>query len=226
MPEETDPQLEDSPQTPEGGSQDGTPADEPEGSQAQTSEIDWQKRYVDTQSAYTQTAQEAAQYRQLFEAARQGDPQALQYLGLTIEDDDDFDEEPDEQARLNALENWAVEQYRRQQEQEQQSQYQQMEDQHLVTQLAELEKKHGEIDDDTLKDLYLLGQSLRSEDGFPDLVKAYEYDQQRWEARRQKWVDSKRAPQAPSGASAAQSPDLDDAEQRRKWMQQRLAQAQ
>lgn len=224
MPEELDLQeTEDTQGTPEADSEStetGTPAE------AQSPDVDWARRYADLQPEYTRASQEAAQYRQLFEAARQGDPQALQYLGLTIEDEDDFDEEPDEQARLNALENWAVEQYRRQQEQEQQSQYQQMEDQHLVTQLAELEKKHGEIDDDTLKDLYLLGQSLRSEDGFPDLVKAYEYDQQRWEARRQKWVDSKRAPQAPSGASAAQSPDLDDAEQRRKWMQQRLAQAQ
>ena len=73
--------------------QDTPEAEAPEQSEQQTqAEIDYEKRYQDLQPEYTRATQEAAQYRQIIELAQQGDPDALEILGLEAADEDTEDD--------------------------------------------------------------------------------------------------------------------------------------
>lgn len=214
MPDEATPQSEDTSQVSE------VSEETTESQDSKAPEVDWQERYSNLQPEYTRATQEAAQYRQIVELARQGDPQALDYLGIQLDDDDE--DEMDEIERLERLESAFVNRLQAEQEQQERQEYEQAETAYLSSQLDELENKHGKIDDNDLEALYYLAQSLRDENGFPNLIKAFEYDSKRLESQRARWVESKRSPQAPSGASASHQVDLDDPNQRREYLAQRV----
>jgi hypothetical protein len=226
MPDEKAPAPQDTPDDPASGPEEGTPAEPEEGSTQATEETtDWQERYANLQPEYTRATQEAAQYRQIIDLARQGDPQALQILGFEdAEEKDEPDEEfPDPDQRLDRIESLLVQRAEEEQQRAEEEQMLEEVDDHLATQLHELESKHGKLDDDDAEYLLQVAYLYPDADGFPDLAAAYEHDASRLEAKRQGWVDTKRTPQVQSGASASSQPDLDDDEQRREYMARRMA---
>ena len=94
-------------------------------SDSTTDSTDWRKRYEDLQPAFTRVSQEASQLRQIIDAARQGDPEALEFLGLDLadtDDDEDLDFEDDEPISKAEFQEFL----RQQQEQERQAQEQEI----------------------------------------------------------------------------------------------------
>lgn len=230
MPDEQNPVPEkDTPEATEGGpATDGTPADSPEESQAP--DTNWQQRYTDLQPEYTRATQEAAGLRELVSLAQQGDPEALAVLGFEVGDDaGDYDEGDDDEydpdARLDAVESYLSQQAEQQQQAQQEQEWNDAVEEHLAGQLEELEKEHGTLADDDAEFLLQLADSLKNEDGFPDLKAAFEADRNRLEGKRGEWVKTKRTPQVQSGASPSHQPDLDDPEERREYMARRVAEA-
>jgi len=219
MPEEQAP-VEDTPQAPEEAAPDGTPAD----TQA-TDEPDWRDRYENLQPEYTRASQEAAQYRQIIDLARQGDPEALNALGLEAAETDTEDEpeyeDPDE--RISRVEQVLFERLQQEQKQQEEQQWIEEADKRITSQVDELQRKHGDLSEDDVD--YLIDLAPLDGDGYPDLVAAFERDTARLESKRQSWVKSKRAPQVQSGASASSQPDLDDNEQRREYMARRMSES-
>lgn len=220
---EGDEDAEDTPTPDPGDSPDGTPANEPEGSGEP--DTDWQQRYTDLQPEYTRASQEAARYRQVFEAAQSGDKEAQAALiaaaGYELPEDDDEDPETltaDERVeRLEAA--WQAEREAAQQAQKAQEQ-QELEHRFYETELEKLDPQ-DEWDDDYKRLVVSAAQNFEDDDGLPDLKAGHEALQAQFEAEFKKRVQSKRQPQAPSGASASHQPDLDDPEQRREYLLRR-----
>jgi hypothetical protein len=225
MPDEQVPRNEDTPQAPDEAASQETPAED-------APEVNWQERYENLQPEYTRATQEAAQYRQVLELARQGDPEALDYLGLSIAEEDDADEddledfEDPNDKRIAQLEQVIAEQLQGQEQAQQQEAFQEFVDDQLANQLATIENEYGQLDDADAEFLLELAQAMPDENGVPDLIRAYAVDQDRLDAKREGWVSSKRSPQAPSGASPSSQPDLDDKQQRRDYMAQKVMEAQ
>src|SRR5437868_2021991 len=93
MPDEAVPETPDSP-APEQAAPDGTPAPESNDSTAQTQDTtNWEQRFKDTQAEYTRVSQEHSRTNQIVELARQGDPEAIAWLGLDLADDEEIDDE-------------------------------------------------------------------------------------------------------------------------------------
>lgn len=216
MPDEADSGIDQSTPTPEqsSDSRQGAPAESPD-SNAQTQDsTDWQSRYENQQGALTQAQQEAAQYRQIVALAQQGDPQALEYLGLSLADEeaDDDESEPEfHDPRVDQL--LQVEQQRAQE-----AELDQLES-HVDGEIDRLAKAAG-IDDlsDDAKDL-IFGALTPGQDGQPDVETAFKKVTGLTDAAIKSYVEGKRRPQpAPSGSSASHQPDLDVTEQRREYM--------
>ena len=218
MPDEQVPQIEETPDAPDQAAPDGTPAD------TATPEVNWEERYSNLQPEYTRATQEAAQYREIIDLARQGDPEALSLLGLDLAEEPQADEEPeyvDPDERLSAMEQYLLQRAEQEQQAQQEQEWLAAAEQSVQEQVAQLEKEHGDLSEDDVA--YLLDLASIDENGMPDVVGAFERDQQRLDAKRQAWVKSKRAPQVRSGASASSQPNLDDPEERRDYLAQQLA---
>lgn len=219
MPDEQAPRVEDTPDAPEtSGSPEGTPAEAPE--------VNWEERYANLQPEYTRATQEASELRQLIDLARQGDPEALEFLGwqpAEDEEDEPFDAADDDD-RLARLEEVVAQRLEQEAEAEQQQAFQEFVDTQLAEQLSVIENEHGQLDDEDATFLIQMAQAMPDQNGVPDLIGAYALDADRLDAKRQGWVQSKRSPQAPSGASPSSQPNLDNPEERREYMAQRLKQ--
>jgi hypothetical protein len=224
MPDEAPAEKQDTPDVPASESQEGTPAESTEDS-PQAPETNWQDRYENLQPEYTRATQEASQYRQIIDLARQGDPEAIEALGLSLaeEDTEDEDEYADPDQRLDAMEQFLAQRLQEEEAQQEEERWIAEADKHVQAQVAELEKEHGKLAEDEVA--YLLDLSRADENGMPDLLDAYKRDTERLEGKRKSWVETKRTPQVQSGASASSQPDLDDPEQRREYIARRMAEA-
>jgi hypothetical protein len=201
---------------------DGTPA--PESQDSQPESVDWQERYANLQPEYTRATQEAAQYRQIFDLAKQGNEEAIRWLvdqadlELADEDeDDDEDTEPEyHDPRVDQL--LAAEQQR-----QQEAELDQLEG-YVDGEIDKLAKSAGVEDlSDTEKDL-IFAALAPGDDGNPDVAGAFKKVTGLRDAHIKSYTQQKRrAPLAPSGSSPSHQPDLDDAEQRRQWISDQLA---
>lgn len=204
------------------GSGDANP-EAPEGDTPQQ-EIDYQKRYDDLRSEFDRRNQQWSKYEQDpneflrehgYELAEQEEP----------EDEVELEEDLDPyETRLSALE------ARQQQEalEEQQDQYEDAVVDHINGELTELVKDTGrEFSEDEFQTLGDLSRILVNDQGIPDVKAAY---QRIYEGvlskERDRWVNSKKAPQVSAGRAGSSAPNLDNPEERREYMAQRLAQEQ
>lgn len=219
-------ESEDTPdQTPgESGPQTGTPAAESDTDSNTPDDTDWRERYENLQPEYTRATQEAAQYRQIVDAARQGDPEAVAYLGFELpeEDSDDYyDEYRSPEDEIAELKQWKSEFEAGLEAAAEEAEYAELRERFVAEEIGRLDPK-GEFSDDYKQ--MLEAQALRFEDdeGLPDFNAAHKSLQAYFEGERKRWVQSKRTPQVSSGASPSHQPDLDSDEERRAYIAQRL----
>lgn len=181
----------------------GTPADEP----------NWQERYANLQPEYTRASQEAAQYRSLIEAARQGDAEAIAALGFEIADDETEDDTPfyeDPTAELAArLEKIEAAEQARQQEAQQEALLARAEA-HIGSELASIQGLDKE------DEAWVIDRALRLPpvNGLPDVQTAHaEFVQ--WETARQARQEAARQPRrvpppiVAGGQEGTDAPDWD-----------------
>ena len=219
-------ETEDTPESPEAEApEQGTPE---AGEETQAPEVDYEKRFNDLYPELTKSQQEAAQYRRLVEAASdRNHPQhseALGILGLEVgeEDTEYLDEDEELKQRLEALEGKLSEK----DEQARQDAFQQAEADFLDEKISELEKRENrEFSDHEVQLLVSAATANRADDGEPQIGAAFEILKNVLDTNREAYLKSKRTAQAPTGASASQSIDMDDREQRRDHMARRIAQA-
>lgn len=196
---------------------------------------DWHQRYTDLQSTFTPLTQELSELRQqqqqlatAVQIAR--DPEHPQYrearevLGFEVDDEDsEFEDDPDAlQRRLDDLE----ERYEADREAAEAAQYEAAEWDWIENNTVQLCEAKGL--DPSIEELDMViayATANRLEDGQPDLEGALTRLQSAWDQRQKAYVNSKRAPQAPSGASASADIDMDDKEQRREYMLRRMTEA-
>lgn len=204
--------------TPQDDSTPDTDQDTSDESTDTTSEVDWSKRYNDLRPEYDRTTQQLSQYEEFFQTLQ--DPEsraeALAALGLELEGDEETEEDPDDyDSRFDRIESFLSQQEQAQQEAE----VQELVGQLIEEQLEELDEGN-EFSDEYVQ--LLVNSAPEDDDGVPDLAQAHDLFQKEFESQREKWVKSKRAPQAPSGGGAKHNPDLSDAEQRRDYILSRV----
>ena len=226
MPEEAaspDLQEEYANQTPanESGSETGTPATD--SSESHAPDQNWEQRYQEAQAWGTRASQEAAQYRQIIDLARQGDPEALEFLGYEVPADteDKNTEEPDLSEQLQQLRQMVETQQQTAQEAQQQAELQQAADAFYAEEFSKLDPEN-KWSQEYRNLVAAAGDQHVAEDGLPDLQKAHEAIQSQFEELFKQRVAAKRSPQAPSGASPSHNPDLSNPEDRQAYMAQRL----
>jgi len=195
------------------------PGTQEQGQQGTPEDLNWQKRYLDTQADYTRSQQELAEIKQrneLFEIAMSTDDpdtyrQALERLGIEVpeEDSEDFDptayDEPAHDPRLDEIVAWK--------EQQEQAAREAAGFEFLTGHInTEVERLGMEgLDEGTRQ--WILSRALASpgipappgspHDELPDVEAAYKEFQQ-WELERQKqWAKTKRAPHVPNGGLPA-----------------------
>lgn len=195
-------------------------------------EIDWQKRYVDTQEAYTKGQQEIADLRRVGELYEQlltnEDPdvrrQVALELGYELDDGEqdpslDPNEDPlgymDE--RLGRIEHTLS---AREQEQADAAYFEQM--QAVVNERLDQLPGLDKADQDWVL-AYAVNALPITEEGLPDLQGALQAFQA-WETDRQrKWARTKQAPHfSPHGQSATEAPNLDDRQDRQDFIMRRM----
>ncbi len=210
MPEAEAPESQDTPASPESDpAEGGTPAPESNDSPA----TDWEKRYSDLQPEYTRASQEAAQYRQIIDLARQGDPEAIRYLGLDLaEDDDDLEDEDEAEdfrdPRVDAL----------------------LQEQAQRAEQAEIDSLEsyvdGEIDalakaakydlTEAEKDL-IFGALAPGDDGNPDVARAFKKVTELRDAHIESYRKSKKASPVEIGSAGTENIDLSNPGERTKY---------
>lgn len=191
-------------------------------SQPASQDTNWEERYKNLQADHTRKAQEAAEYRRLVEGARQGDPQAIEALGLALadqedDDEDDLDLDPRVAAKLEALEQRLTAQ-----------QQQQVEAQQIAQMEAAVETKLDELqvpDDDALRD-WLVSRAVAlppTPEGLPDVAAAHAEFEALIAAQKKQWAGTKRTHHvSPVGQAGTQTPDLDSHQGRVDFMLARL----
>lgn len=219
MPDEAVPAEQDTPTPEQAAPDNGTPAAEPTDGSQPAPEDNWQKRYTDLQPEYTRASQEAAQYRNVIELARQGDREAIEALGLPYDFDFDGEDDEEEEPQFHdpRVDDLIAEREQRQQEHELDNLERDVE-----RNIDTLAKAAGiELDDDEI-DL-IFGALTQGEDGQPDVEGAFKKVTGIGEKAIKQYTQRKRrVPSAPSGGSPSHQPDLDDPEQRRNWIAERL----
>ncbi|MGH2761385.1 MAG: hypothetical protein ACRDLD_02195 [Thermoleophilaceae bacterium] len=217
MPDEPVPENQETPPPEPSGPEDGTPAPEPaEGSPEPT---DWQNRYESLQPEFTRVTQQNSELRQVIDLARQGDPEALEILGLDLaeteddeyaDDDDEYaDDEPEELYDPRVDELLEVEHER---------ELDAIED-HVEDEIERLSEAAGiELSDDEVDLIFgALSDPDEVETAFKKVTGVRDHVISDYVAGK------RRAPQAPTGSSPSHQPNLDDPEQRREWIADQLA---
>lgn len=191
-----------------------------EASDNRTESVNWEKRYNDLRPEWDRTKQQLSQYEQFIGNLRNPETQAeaLRALGYELEADDaepeDDDADPYE-SRFEKIESFLEQQA----EAQAQAEFEAMFEDYVDQEVSKLDPK-GEFDQDYIE--LLVAAAPVDEDGIPDIEASHKRLQARIEADFNKRLKAKRAPQAPSGASATNHPDLDDPEARRDWVTQQL----
>ena len=211
--------IDEAPETPETPEAEGTPS-EPETPEAPSSEqsIDWEKRYNDLRPEWDRTKTQLTEiepYLPLIQSL-QNDPQGtiralLEQYGDEYEEDDAF-EDPGERA-LRMLQ----EQQETAQPAAERERLEEMEEQYVGEGIDELAKRDNvELSDHAQAVVYALAthDSLRGDDGRPDVEAAYDALRAFEKEVRDNYVASKKAPRIPSGRPGEKSPDLSNDEER------------
>lgn len=206
---------------------DGTGQAEQEATQA---EVDWQKRYLDTQSEYSRGQQELAELRQQQELydllLSTDDPdtrrEVAEALGYELEQDEEPEPDPDADPfarydeRLGRIEEALT--YNQQQE---------LEAEQGAEIRAVLDERLDQLGIDSEDQNWVLAYAINAlpptDEGLPDIEQAYGLFREREDARQKQWAQTKRAPHfAPHGQAATEVPNLDDRQQRWEYMARRL----
>lgn len=219
MPDEPVPAEQETPSPEQAAPDTGTPAPEPtEGSQPESE--NWQERYANLQPEYTRATQEAAQYRQIIDLAKQGDPEALEYLGLEPADEDEEEEEEPEfrDPRVDEL-------LQAERDRQEEADVNALETE-VEGEIHKLAKAAGiEFEDDAQQrqfDNLVFGQLSQGQDGNPDVEGAFKAVTGYLDTHVKSYVAGKRRPpSAPSGSSPSHQPDLDNDEERQEYLLQR-----
>jgi hypothetical protein len=193
-------------------------------------EIDWQNRYQHLQPEYTRSQQENAQLREQIEHAhallssedpdtRRAAAEALGYEFQEEQPDPDPNEDPlshlDE--RLGRIEQSLSAREQEAQDDAYAEQVRGIVDERLST------LGIPEQDQDWVL-AYAINALPITDEGLPDLGKAYEVFQARETERQRAWAKTKRAPHiAPHGQPATEVPNLDNRQERQEFMVRRMA---
>ena len=202
----------------------GTPAEAaPEATTGE--QIDWQKRYEDLRPQWDRTKSQISKYEPFdqFIDSFQNDPagtaRALyEQYGKDAEPDDDEGEYEDPGER-------ALRMLQEQQETAQQTRDREArtaaEEKYVADGIDALSKRDNvELSDHAQALLYALAtnDSLREDNGAPDVETAYEALKNFEKEVRESYVNSKKAPRIPSGRPGEKSIDLSNDEDRIKFM--------
>lgn len=197
-----------------------TPITEPEAPVEDTPEADapdtnWQERYTEAQAWGTRAAQEAAELRQIVDAARKGDPEALEFLGYEVPDEEEdgaLTEDEVIRKELQELKEWKAEQASREEQQQQEAELNDYRD----AELTRLDKIAGRrFNEREVQILVAYADAYPNKDGAPDFDAAYEALVEYSKENRKALLSSKRAPKPPSGAAGESKIDTSTPEGRR-----------
>ena len=184
-----------------------------------TPQSDYESRYNDLRPQYDRTMSEKQQLETLIQAAQQGDPQALEALGLEMVEDDadleDDDEYIDPDERIARLENQLAE--RDQMTQAERDQAEALD--WLAENLDALEQKEGtQLSDDEME--FVVEHATRNlgENDMPDLEASYKALRKVQEDYQKSYVESKKAPRVPAGTAGTEKLDLSTDEKRQAAM--------
>lgn len=213
-----------------------TPVEEstatPDEGHGDTETTNWEKRYADLQPAYTKASQEAAELRAQLDRLK-SDPDAqrefLTELGYEFaEDDTDTEpalEDEGELDEITALQQ-RLEQLEKARAAEQEAAHIKRIDNFIDTTLSEIGEQRGTPLTDAEKE-FVISTALSSlpagENNMPQIKAAYEKLEQLLDSQKKQWIESKKAPAAPTGVAASEVPDLDNEQERQKYMLARLA---
>lgn len=195
----------------------GTPA-------PQEAESDWESRFKEAQAWGTRASQEAAEYREIIDLARAGDPETLEFLGWEVPEEE-VDEDADEPLTRAEFVEYLRERDEAAREQQDYEMQLDSEANLITSTIANFEKENGDLDQDEYDAIVDIAISRRTDDGNPDIQGAIKQVTGLKDHYIKSYVDNKkRAPQAPAPGSAPDhQPDLDDREERRNFMLQRMA---
>lgn len=206
-PEEQAGSLEDTPQP-----------DSPEGGTPETQDTDWEKRYKDLQSEYTQTSQQAGELQQVVDAFQSDDPQArnaaAEYLGISLVDEQGAPQEAPDEALARRLE--AVESFLASGQEERAAEEMQAHDVDQINEaLSGFETRTGsELTDEEVQLLASHAILNRTEDGVPGIGEAlqlYENAETARQTRAQSdWAKSKRVSTPAVGQEGDETPSPDE----------------
>ena len=178
-----------------------------------TPSVNWEERYSNLQPEYTRAAQEASQYRNLVDAARNGDPDALAYLGLETEDDtddDDYDEDEDQPLTRAEFQNFQKEQQQAVEAKQAADQELEQDASFMEAELNKLEKEHGEFSPELWDAIVELAATRRDEQGRPAVEAAFKVIDAAADKRHEAYLKSKRAPKVEVGQAGTEKIDLAD----------------
>lgn len=192
---------------------------EPEPKVSDEPTVDYEKRFNDLQPQLTKAQEQNAEFQRTLQAARQGDPEAMDALGIPYEkpEDDEF-LDPEEQLRQEVAQ--LKEQFGTQQQQAEYAGFEEQEASYIAEQIDALEKEAGiELDDQAIDFVIDRARSNRGEDGAPDIQGAFKGFNSIIESDRKRYLESKKnAPKVPVGGPGEDKIDLSDTEQRQAAM--------
>jgi hypothetical protein len=206
----------------------------PEGTPAPAAEdVDWQQRamaaedrYGHLQPEYTRATQEASALRERDQwydlLLTSDDPdtrrQAAEALGYQLEDEQPQPDDPykNVERRLGQVEETLTAAQQREADTEQAAYVRSVFDEKLDALGIAKEDQDWVL-------AYAINALPVTDDGWPDIDRAYAEHQAREDARQKAWAKSKRAPHiSPNGQSATEVPNLDNRQERQEWMVRRL----
>lgn len=191
-------------------------------------DVDWQKRYLDTQAEYSRSQQENAEMRRqqelydLLVSSEDADTrrQVAEQLGYALDEEQpEFDEENPWSTYDSRLDRIEAALTQRQQDEQDTQQVAVIRD-HVEQRFDALGIDKG--DQDWVL-AYATNALPATAEGMPDIEQAYQLHQQREDERQKAWARTKRAPHiSPHGQAATEVPNLDDRQQRWEYMTRRI----
>jgi hypothetical protein len=193
-------------------------------------EVDWQKRYIDTQAEYSRGQQELAELRRQQELydlmISTDDPdtrrQVAERLGYQLEEEPEPEPEYDDPFEKYNERLGRIEQSLTQREQTEQDEAYAAEVRSAVD--ARLDTLGLDKDDQDWVLAYAINALPVTQEGLPDIEQAHSVFVARETERQRQWAKGKRsAPHiAPNGQAATEVPNLDKRQDRVDWMLRRM----
>lgn len=168
--------------------------------------INYEQRYNDLRPKFDQTAQEAAEYRDLIGYLKDPETRDQALAALGVEDAEPEYEDAVSDAveqRLAALEQEIAERDERaRQEAEVEA-----EADFIADEIERLTEQVGELDNDEVEFLIARAINNRDHNNRPDIGAAWQRLSGVYDKRQQSWLKTKKTPQIPGGQSAKQAFD-------------------